>query len=134
MSVPLQGHPGVVDVPMVVRGFECPRCVPERGPGWWPGSRAVPLADGQTLVCYKHATKAEQRNRWCERCHRVLDQDEFDLIKGRYRYHRACRSCRTPIDRTKTCEHCDEAFTPKRADARFCSTKCRVAAHRARSS
>ena len=30
-----------------------------------------------------------------------------------------------------TCQHCGEAFTAKRADARFCGVKCRVAAHRA---
>ncbi len=28
------------------------------------------------------------------------------------------------------CSHCSESFTPKRSDSRFCSTKCRVAAHR----
>jgi hypothetical protein len=30
------------------------------------------------------------------------------------------------------CERCGAAFTPRRADARYCSTRCRVAAHRAR--
>lgn len=30
------------------------------------------------------------------------------------------------------CAHCGEDFTPKRSDARYCSGKCRVAAHRAR--
>lgn len=29
------------------------------------------------------------------------------------------------------CEHCDQAFLG-RGDARFCSARCRVAAHRAR--
>lgn len=29
-----------------------------------------------------------------------------------------------------TCEHCRQDFKPKRADARFCSGRCRVAAHR----
>ena len=31
------------------------------------------------------------------------------------------------------CAHCSAEFTPKRSTARFCSTACRVAAHRARS-
>src|SRR4051812_35894906 len=29
-----------------------------------------------------------------------------------------------------TCETCGEAFTPTRATARFCSPRCRMAAHR----
>jgi len=32
----------------------------------------------------------------------------------------------------RTCEHCGEPFTPERRDARFCSLRHRVAAHRAR--
>jgi hypothetical protein len=33
---------------------------------------------------------------------------------------------------SRTCAQCGETFAPKRSDARFCSTRCRVAAHRAR--
>jgi hypothetical protein len=29
------------------------------------------------------------------------------------------------------CAHCGETFVPKRTTARYCSTRCRVAAHRA---
>jgi len=32
----------------------------------------------------------------------------------------------------RACERCDEPFTPRRSDARYCSSRCRVAAHRAR--
>jgi endogenous inhibitor of DNA gyrase (YacG/DUF329 family) len=31
----------------------------------------------------------------------------------------------------RTCAHCGSAFTPKRSTGRFCSLRCRVAAHRA---
>jgi hypothetical protein len=31
------------------------------------------------------------------------------------------------------CAHCGESFQPARADARYCSTACRVGAHRAAS-
>jgi hypothetical protein len=31
---------------------------------------------------------------------------------------------------TKECNHCGSVFQPKRSTAQFCSTKCRVAAHR----
>ena len=30
----------------------------------------------------------------------------------------------------RSCEHCETSFTPKRSDARFCSTRCRVAHNR----
>lgn len=30
----------------------------------------------------------------------------------------------------RACEHCGSLFTPTRSDARFCSGRCRVAAHR----
>jgi hypothetical protein len=30
------------------------------------------------------------------------------------------------------CAHCGEPFFPRRASGRFCSTRCRVAAHRAK--
>jgi hypothetical protein len=32
----------------------------------------------------------------------------------------------------KACEHCHELFTPKRTDARFCATRCRVAHSRSK--
>ena len=38
---------------------------------------------------------------------------------------------RTDTD-MRDCEKCGEPFYPARSDARFCSTKCRVAAHRAK--
>jgi hypothetical protein len=31
----------------------------------------------------------------------------------------------------ESCSHCGEVFSPKRSTARFCSARCRVAAHRA---
>ena len=36
-----------------------------------------------------------------------------------------------PVDLTRTCDHCGNEYTPKRAGSRYCSTKHRVAAHRA---
>ena len=35
-------------------------------------------------------------------------------------------------DPATTCAHCGETFTRKRSTAQFCSTRCRVAAHRQR--
>jgi len=44
-------------------------------------------------------------------------------------YQRACRAKRR-ITNNNLCAVCETAFTPKRKDARFCSNKCRQAAHR----
>jgi len=33
----------------------------------------------------------------------------------------------------RQCAHCGNDYTPNRADSRYCATRCRVAAHRARS-
>jgi hypothetical protein len=43
---------------------------------------------------------------------------------GRYIYEEVGRCC----------DHCGAHFMPKRTTARYCSTRCRVAAHRARQS
>jgi hypothetical protein len=34
--------------------------------------------------------------------------------------------------RGRACERCGQTFAPRRSDARYCSGRCRVAAHRAR--
>jgi hypothetical protein len=36
-----------------------------------------------------------------------------------------------PDTRTRACARCGATFTPARSDARYCSARCRVAAHRA---
>jgi hypothetical protein len=122
-----------------VRVFDCPRC----GQGDWYLRAARPLADG-TLVC-----------RWC-----FTDDDAHDLVRcpgcghmrpaseferdpdpvwdqiaaalGGRAPHKECLACRAPQDRSRPCERCGEPFTPTRSDARFCSGRCRVAAHRQR--
>jgi len=32
----------------------------------------------------------------------------------------------------ETCSHCGQSYEPKRSNSRYCSTKCRVAHHRAK--
>lgn len=40
-------------------------------------------------------------------------------------------AARVPVvHQPRACDHCREAFAPARGDARFCSGRCRVAAHR----
>lgn len=146
MSAPLANHPGVTSAMAAEpRAYHCPRCEAERedygrNRVWLDVAQAVPLADGRTLVCREHATEAERRNRWCDRCQRVKDCDEFDHVldaRGRpkpLRWRRSCRDCLTPPPRVYECEHCHAPFEPWRSDARFCSGRCRVAAHRTRRS
>jgi len=38
------------------------------------------------------------------------------------------------VERSAICQHCGNTFTPQRSTARFCSTACRVATHRAANS
>ena len=33
---------------------------------------------------------------------------------------------------TQTCAHCGQTYTPKRSNSVYCTSKCRVAAHRAK--
>jgi hypothetical protein len=43
------------------------------------------------------------------------------------------RSRYVPVERTaRPCEHCGQEFTPARSHARYCGSKCRGAAHRAK--
>ena len=126
--LPLQNHPNVQFAYIERRGYSCSRCI-EAGKCnedwiWFGIRRAVPLINGE-IVCWRHATEEERRNRWCGRCERALDKDEFDRPM-------ICRSCSTRAAHQRSCEHCGIEFVPARKDARFCSGRCRVAAHRAR--
>lgn len=40
------------------------------------------------------------------------------------------RERRRVVHEDRDCDQCGESFTPTRSDARFCKTRCRVAAHR----
>lgn len=142
MSMHLQGHPGEDFAIITRRSFACPRCQATKGDDWmcWMTDRAVPLADGTTIVCWNHATEAERRNRWCASCQQVKDQDDFDLIDPeatgwRRRWKRNCRACLEArhVRAEVVCARCDSSFIPKRKDAVYCSGRCRVAAHRAKS-
>ena len=64
----------------------------------------------------------------CVNCRRDHHRAMHNLAARRRR--RASGEVTTPS--TKPCETCGESFSPKRSTARFCSTKCRVAAHRAK--
>lgn len=49
------------------------------------------------------------------------------VLAQRQRTRRATERVPPP---PRPCDHCGVAFEPARSDARFCSSRCRVAAHR----
>ena len=49
---------------------------------------------------------------------------------GQICYQRQRRG--TKLDAKEKCQHCGNAFTPKRSDAKYCSARCRVSAKRQR--
>jgi hypothetical protein len=64
----------------------------------------------------------------CEHC--------YDVGSGRAAARNARNAARKEASakarENRECAHCREIFTPKSGAARYCSTRCRVAAHRAR--
>lgn len=66
-----------------------------------------------------------------QRCCRVcrLEHERAMARLAARRRRRAKGEVTTPS--TMACAHCGATFTPKRSTAQFCSTRCRVAAHRA---
>jgi hypothetical protein len=59
---------------------------------------------------------------WCS--------EECQVKFASYRLSEKRKAERHSIDKTTTCRLCGCNFTPKRQGAKFCSTKCRTAAHR----
>jgi hypothetical protein len=53
------------------------------------------------------------------------------LIRSRLRREQRRRAGEGPVG-VIACPVCGEPFTPSRSDARYCSTTCRVRAHRSR--
>lgn len=67
--------------------------------------------------CYEYGHG--RRGRWCYRCCR---EDDSARARERRRQRRQNRCCQGP--------GCSVVFTPQRSDGRFCSGRCRQAAHR----
>lgn len=90
----------------VTRRTTCPHC----------GHEAASLPSTGNLL-----------QRVCRNC-RLDHQRAMDRLAARRRRRRSGEV----VDRSEaSCAHCGNPFTPKRSTATFCSTKCRVGAHRA---
>lgn len=60
------------------------------------------------------------------------DECATEMLRAGSRERARARPSRAKVLDDRACEHCGDQFTPARADAKFCSVKCRVAAHRGR--
>ena len=92
--------------------------------------------DGEIVYC---STKVVP----CWNCNELILLDTSDERLGQYcsdqcrdeLYRReqsvSRRRKRAEIRGSRCCDHCSQAYEPKRLGSRFCSTRCRVAANRA---
>ncbi len=87
------------------------------------------------------STEAERLRERIERFTRAVEDTQGDvsdsdldaLRAASRRLTRALGGGDTPAALKLNCERCGEPFVATRSDARYCSTACRVAAHRSRS-
>jgi len=76
--------------------------------------------------------------RLCRRCHQPRQLDRFGTAGQWPCQSSTCHEClrgspatKEPLQRECECSHCETTFTAGRSDAKFCSPRCRTAAHRA---
>ena len=116
------------------QAFTCATCEQR-----WRLRAARVTPDGR-LVCpachHRDHGTYESTVEWCPGCQQSRPRKEFEIPTLVTRLTRLlCSTCRaqtTPPDRTRPCVECGASFTPARSHARYCSVRCRVAAHRAR--
>ena len=65
----------------------------------------------------------------CDHCAALHQQEQQQAALEKRKQQRR----EAAAHRLSTCEHCGASFTPQRSTARFCSSRCRTAAHRASS-
>jgi hypothetical protein len=136
----LRAHPQVRRRPEIVMvwTFDCAAC----GESYYLRA-AYPESDG-SLRCRGCSTTGSPALEWCPGCQRSLPAKAFArkrpadpqlralvalLGQGG---HKLCVDCRTRPTPVRRCQRCGEPLaSDARADARFCSTRCRVAAYRA---
>jgi hypothetical protein len=119
-----KSHPQLEKVEVVHRGyiFECPGCGRD-----FHVRYARVQADG-SLRCPDCSNGSMC---WCAGCGAAKPSGEMQRNRWNEPGHR-CLDCAAAEPQPKTCDRCGEEFTPKRRDARYCSGRCRVAAHRAK--
>jgi hypothetical protein len=124
-----QSHPQLQKVEVVHTAyiFECPGC----GEEFYV--RAAWVQPDGSLKCPRCDDTTRTRSfRWCPLCQQAKPWREFE--RDPRDHHPRCLDCASAGTQAppqpKTCDHCGTEFTPTRTDARFCSGRCRIAAHR----
>lgn len=94
-------------------------------------SREQHLVQGDCETCGELMLRDPNSRSWrshhCQGCLRALKRESNLKAAREYRI----RNGLVKVTDCMNCAHCGEAFKPQRSTARFCSTRCRVAAHRA---
>ena len=130
-----RSHPQVYEMEIVtyVSVFDCRGC----GRGSERVAYAVVQPDG-SLFCHWCAVRAgtariADRLDWCPVCKTAKPAGRW----SRFSDERQCPECASKCaderaaELVGTCAHCAARFTRARRNARYCSGRCRVAAHRA---
>ena len=90
----------------------CGECVRrDMHPSWWKHRRAGVPCGGGCGALVSHWYPGQKITTCSRRCSKLATRVQHD---------------------DRTCEVCEETFTPKRKDARFCSSACRQDAYRQR--
>ena len=104
------------------------------------------VGEDGSLRCYSCSPDDEPTLSWCAGCERALPFEAFTLttegvdpdilaIRQGFGITEAieCRECADRTPAVRPCQHCGEPIpATMRADARYCSGRCRVAALRSR--
>jgi len=107
----------------------------------WPEERSTVSFDGYYVkVCWicnrlfmypvQMVHHERQWHSWGNRSD-VWCSEECQVKFASYRLAEKRKAQRHSFDKTTTCQLCGCTFTPKKQGAKFCSGKCRTAAHRA---
>lgn len=115
-------HPAIHEVYIPTLAYHCSVC--DHGP--LKTTRLIPATAEGDLVCRKHW---DRKYWWCQN-HGGHLVDAYAAWEAGNRWKEKCPGPDPKPTPTPTCQHCGEDFIPKRSDAKFCSSKCRVAAHR----
>lgn len=113
------------------RYFYCSTCRREQRFGW----TSAYCTEAGELLCfscsYERRRRGDEQLRLCRQCRQprhVLSDFPYPACS-----QTVCNGCRIEKKRQPLpCGHCGKPFTPKRSDARYCSGRCRTAAHRCR--
>lgn len=109
----------------------CANDILNRFPGEWPRvTYRGPAGTGQEIKERRKAAKAN--GTYIPTLREVLQQEETSKRRRERNaaWMRKQRTSQRQEHQSATCTHCGASFERKRSTARFCSTACRVAAHR----